>query len=131
MKWLFLFLAFMVSITLVSCEDRRLTEYKKIVDQAARFKIYFPSEKKSVFLKQDDVPRFKQVLVGEVNADTVSSFIADTRIELIDSKHRQIASIVIVHNNAPTANFNSAGLNFGFRLPYRLGMWVSELRREL
>ena len=115
-------------MALLSCKDNRTKEYEKIVSQTARFKIHFLPEKKTFFLRQNEVEQFKQVLTSEIRPDTVSSFMADTRIELIGSDFQQIGVIALIHNSRPTASFNSEKLKFGFRLTYRIGMWVSEMR---
>jgi len=79
-----------------------------------------------IAIPSGDTAGFEELITTGIKPDIQKKFISNTRIDLFRDSQR-IGYIMIQNGKTPAANFNSQNLNFGFRLTYRLGMWISEM----
>lgn len=121
---------FIVLVLSSSCNDKRLDEYKSIIREADRFEIIYTLTNKKVILKNELVPKLKDVLTRNVKPETQRKLVENIRIAIYKN-NRQTSFLIIGYDNIqPYINFNSANLNFGFRLTYGISQGINNIYND-
>ncbi|HSZ86222.1 MAG TPA: hypothetical protein VK787_09340 [Puia sp.] len=121
---------FILLIFLVSCfRDSMQKNYEQIINDADSIKLFVKSNNNfklkkevvnSIYLKN-----IKLILTQNVVNEIQREFIPDSKIEIY-SKGGLTGTIFIINSKDPFADFKNSNFGFGFKIPYRLGMFINE-----
>ena len=112
-----------------SCsEDARLEKYNKIIDACDKVRVYKKLVGNDFELVKEIVGKkelliLKQILKSGINPEIRMKFVADKRFEIF--KGNKVVGYILTNGSKerPFANFVNDEFGFGFRLPYRIGMY--------
>ncbi len=114
---------FLMLISFVpACKDEEFRQYKKIIQQADRFEIYYKSNGSTIDIPKQELDNFKEVLTQNIKPDLQRKFINNVTINVYQNNHRTAFMLITTGEENPFVNFNSDSLHFGYGLTYRIGM---------
>ena len=117
-------IALLTVFSFLGCKDATLQQYRNIVNQADRFEVVFISISKTISIPAGEIESFKDVITSGIKPEMQRVFIGDTRVDFF-RRNQRIGYLMV--SKGSIANFNSDGLNFGFHLTYRMGMWIGNI----
>jgi hypothetical protein len=124
------FFLFFLFISLTSCKDARILKYEHIVQEATKFEIVYNASDKTITIPEQQIGNFKDLLIRNIKPELQRKFINDVRIDIFRNNQKTAFLMITNGDKEPFANFNSDGLNFGFRLPYGIGQILEDLFAE-
>lgn len=117
-------------LLLVSCTtDKRLEDYKRIIDNCDEIKIYIVTNNLLTLTKEvkekEELENLQDILKGNVKPEFQRKFKTDKRFEII--KEGKVVGQILINDSRkePFANFSTDSLSFGFQLTYRIGMYFN------
>jgi hypothetical protein len=119
-----------IIVLLNSCSwDERIEKYEQIINDSDKFKIYVRTDNDFKLIKKiidkDDLVTLKTILKSDINLEIQEKFTADKRIEILQGDKVVGQLMINDSKERPFVNFVSDDLGFGFRLTYRIGMYLN------
>jgi hypothetical protein len=117
-------------IILTSCNNK-VKRYKQLVQSSNRIEFYFKDNGKGIILSEQEREQFKNIVTTDITPEAQRKFATDININFYRDSNR-IAFLGVASNPSISfANFGSDSLNFGFRLTYRIGMFIDQFKENL
>lgn len=120
----------LILIAHTSCKNSKLQQYESIVKEADKFEIHYKTTGKTVSIPKEEINNFKDILTRNIKPELQHKFINDIQVDISKNNKRTAFLRIATGGTNPFVNFNSNGLNFGFRLTYRIGMTIDDISNE-
>jgi hypothetical protein len=119
------FLIILTGVILIAC-NTQVNQYKQIIDQVNGVEIHYLNSGKVIEVPVQQVQYFKEVVLRNIKPEAQRDVHEDTRVNFLKNKDTIAHFVIYQGTNEPFVNFYSDNLNFGFRLTYGIGMFLSE-----
>ncbi len=113
---------FGIILFIPACKHKELNQYKKIIQQADRFEIYYKSNGSTIDIPRQELDNFKEMLTQNIKPDSQRKFINNVTINVYQNNQRTAFMLIATSGVNSFVNFNSDSVHFGYGLTYRLGM---------